>query len=103
MDEFRKADDQAGIYNNVLNYVDRESQLAEGRHNPWESGENGSVPKGRKRQRPQLWATEHAKLYHIPPVLTERALNAISSFVSASSNSGCLFRMPSLSRKVFNC
>jgi hypothetical protein len=29
MDEFRKAVDQAVIYCNVLNYVDRESEIAE--------------------------------------------------------------------------
>ena len=46
---------------------------------------------------------ESVRFYHIPPVLTERALSAISSFVNASSNSGCRFKMPSLSRKVFNC
>ena len=31
MDELRKADDQAVIYSDVLNYVDRENEIAEGR------------------------------------------------------------------------
>jgi hypothetical protein len=31
MDELRKADDQAVIYSDVLNYVDRENEITEGR------------------------------------------------------------------------
>jgi len=31
MDELRKADDQAVIYSDVLNYIDRENEIAEGR------------------------------------------------------------------------
>jgi len=31
MDELRKADDQAVIYGDVLNYVDRANEIAEGR------------------------------------------------------------------------
>jgi hypothetical protein len=31
MDELRKADDQAVIYGDVLNYVDRTNEIAEGR------------------------------------------------------------------------
>jgi hypothetical protein len=30
MDECRKADDQAVVYSDVLDYVDRENQIAEG-------------------------------------------------------------------------